>query len=144
MKVQEVKRMVKLKEWATQMTAYKQSGLTVKQWCNENGVKLKTFYNHMRAVREELLEIAATKGTEIDARTKGIGIDSTNVQKNCGGISDKKFTGLSDKPVFTALPVPQPKQSAAVSVRIGDYAVDIHDGADSITVEQVIRLVARL
>ena len=41
MKVQEVKRQIRLMEWAAQIEDRKQSGLTVKQWREENGIHKK-------------------------------------------------------------------------------------------------------
>jgi len=47
------------------------------------------------------------------------------------------------QPVFAALPIPQSKL-AAVTVWIGNHAVDIQNGADGAVVEQVLKVVSRL
>ena len=51
-----VKQDVRLREWSAQIEAQQASGLTVLQWCIENGVKPKTYYYHLRKVREQFLD----------------------------------------------------------------------------------------
>ena len=50
-----VKQEVRLQEWSVQVEAQQASGLTVQQWCMENGVKPKTYYYHLKKVREQFL-----------------------------------------------------------------------------------------
>ena len=40
--ITEVKQDVRLREWAEQLEAQQASGLTVPQWCAENGIKTKS------------------------------------------------------------------------------------------------------
>ena len=61
--VNKTKRQVKLQEWVLQVRACKQSGLPVRQWCNENGVAVKSYYYHLKRVREELLDVMQAKNT---------------------------------------------------------------------------------
>ena len=51
-----VKQEVRLREWAAQVEAQQTSGLTVQQWCTENGIKLKTYYYRLKKVREQFLD----------------------------------------------------------------------------------------
>ena len=51
-----VKQEVRMQEWSAQIEAQQASGLTVRQWCIENGVKPKTYYYHLKKVREQLLD----------------------------------------------------------------------------------------
>ena len=51
-----VKQDVRLQEWSAQIEAQQASGLTVRQWCIENGVKPKTNYYRLRKVREQFLD----------------------------------------------------------------------------------------
>ena len=48
-----IKQEVKLREWAAQIEAQQSSGSTVSKWCAENGINPKTFYYHLRKVREK-------------------------------------------------------------------------------------------
>ena len=53
-----VKQDVRLREWAEQLEAQQASGLTVPQWCAENGIKTKSFYYRLRRVREQYIQSA--------------------------------------------------------------------------------------
>ena len=53
-----VKNEVQLREWQEQIKAQQSSGLTVQKWCKENGVNIKTYYYHLRKVRNQLIESA--------------------------------------------------------------------------------------
>ena len=50
-----VKQEVRMQEWSAQIAEQQASGLTVQQWCMENGVKPKTYYYHLKKVREQFL-----------------------------------------------------------------------------------------
>ena len=51
-----VKRNVQLQEWTEQIKSQQESGMTVKAYCAQNGINLKTYYYHLRKVREQYLE----------------------------------------------------------------------------------------
>ena len=51
-----VKQEVRLQEWSAQVEAQQASGLTVRRWCLENGIKPKTYYYHLKKVREQFLD----------------------------------------------------------------------------------------
>jgi hypothetical protein len=51
-----VKQGVRLQEWSAQIEAQQTSGLTVQQWCAENGINLKTYYYRLKKVREQFLD----------------------------------------------------------------------------------------
>ena len=53
-----VKQEVRLREWSEQIRAQQESGLTVQKWCAENGLSTKTYYYHLRRVREQCVESA--------------------------------------------------------------------------------------
>lgn len=53
-----VKQEVSLQEWSAQIEAQQASGLTVRQWCIENGIKPSTYYNRLKRVREQYLQSA--------------------------------------------------------------------------------------
>ena len=115
MTVQTVTRTVQLQEWASQIQERLQSGLTVREWCEQIGIPSKTYYYRLRRVREELLENAESRN----------------------------MPTLPGRPVFAALSVPR-SSGAAVTVRIGDHTAEIQDGADAETIERVLRALARL
>ena len=51
-----VKQEVRLQEWSAQVEAQQASGLTVRQWCAENGIKPNTYYSRLKKVREQFLD----------------------------------------------------------------------------------------
>ena len=51
-----VKQQMKLREWAEQIETRRASGMTVQSWCAENGMNVKTYYYHLRKVREQCVE----------------------------------------------------------------------------------------
>ena len=129
MKTQDLKRNIQYQEWAAQIREREESGLSVKEWCAEKGINTKTYYNHVKRVREETLEALGSRGSTQLARIAGNAVGQTRMQ--------------SETPVFTSIPMPQIKGSA-ITVWIGGHAVDIQNGADDTLVEQTLRVVSRL
>ena len=143
MKIQTAKRMAILQEWASQINARRQSGRTVRQWCEEQGISIKTYYHRMKRVQEDLLEALESSSGSWMPGTDGADIYRTPAEPVLPGRYEGNTPIKTGKPVFAALSVPQGR-AVAVTVRIGGYAVDIHSSADDRQVEQVLRAVARL
>jgi len=59
--ITEIKDELKLKKWSEEIRSCSESGMTVLNWCNENGIKPKTYYYHLRKVRESLCGIKPVK-----------------------------------------------------------------------------------
>ena len=55
-----IKKEMQLQEWAAQIEAQQASGLTIREWCKENGIKPNTYYNRLRKVREQYMEKSPT------------------------------------------------------------------------------------
>ncbi len=55
-----IKQEVRLQEWTTQIEAQQASGLTIREWCKENGIKPNRYYNRLRKVREQYMEKSPT------------------------------------------------------------------------------------
>ena len=51
--ISEVKQEIRLREWSEQIERQQSSGMSVEQWCTENGVNPKTYYYRLRKVREK-------------------------------------------------------------------------------------------
>ena len=51
-----VKKQVQKAEWTERIRKCSESGLTVSEWCRENGINLKTYYYHLRKLRKEICE----------------------------------------------------------------------------------------
>ncbi|MCX7658160.1 MAG: IS66 family insertion sequence element accessory protein TnpB [Oscillospiraceae bacterium] len=41
-----------LRSWEEMIKSCKSSGLTVSEWCRENGINIKTYYRRMRKLRQ--------------------------------------------------------------------------------------------
>lgn len=54
--IQIVKDKVKLQNWAAEVRACRESGLTVVEWCEKNGIKPKNYYYHLKRLRESEIE----------------------------------------------------------------------------------------
>lgn len=52
MKPDVVKKEYRLQEWSGMLKSHKQSGLTVKQRCEEHGIREHAYYYRLRKVRE--------------------------------------------------------------------------------------------
>lgn len=55
-KIAVVKREVRHAEWAAQVQECRNSGLTVQQWCDQNGIGIKTYYYRLRKLREDVCQ----------------------------------------------------------------------------------------
>ena len=55
-KVVTIRKQVRLEEWAEMVRARRNSGLSVRRWCTENGVNQKTYYYRLQKVREFFCE----------------------------------------------------------------------------------------
>jgi len=122
---------MQIQQWAEQIKACEQSGKSVRQWCNENGVAIKTYYNHKKRVYEEMLETQEAKST--------LQVIETRVMNMDGGDKESQT-----EPIFTELQIPRPRYQTAITVRMGGVAVDIQNGADNEVINHVLRLVSQL
>lgn len=51
--------------WVSMVQAQVQSGLTVRSWCAENNIAIKTFYYRRKQIREEMFQAAAPAFVEV-------------------------------------------------------------------------------
>ena len=143
MNVKQTKRHVQLQEWVMQVRACKQSGLPVKQWCRENGVAVKSYYYHLKRVREELLDVMQARDAIQMPASAGLDGISIPVRLDMSVRSGDGVPSNTETPMFAAFPIPQVK-GAAVTVWLGGCSVEIQNGADGAVVEQVLKVVSRL
>ncbi len=52
MEVQKIAQEFRLRQWSQVISECQGSGMTVKNWCQANGINLKTYYNWLKKVRE--------------------------------------------------------------------------------------------
>ena len=54
-----IRQEVRLQELSELIKAQQASGLTIKQWCEENGIKPNTYYCRLKKIREQFVEAPA-------------------------------------------------------------------------------------
>ena len=95
----------RLLEWSQRVADCRQSGMSVKRWCDENGVNTKTYYTWQKKVFSVMVE-----QQKLQLEAEG--------QEGC----------------FVELPAPQQIQQApsdlVASVQAGQVSVNIYSGAD--------------
>ena len=55
-RITEIKNKVSLKEWQQRILDCQSSGMSVKAWCQANGISTGSYYYHLRKIRESVLE----------------------------------------------------------------------------------------
>ena len=73
-KIAKVKKKIKLAQWAEMVRQRNESGLTITDWCRQNGINLKTYYYRLKRVRQavcneieqhDIVPVELTAETEI-------------------------------------------------------------------------------
>ena len=54
--ITEIKTRVSLQEWQQRILDCQSSGMSVKAWCQQNGIRTGSYYFHLRKIRESVLE----------------------------------------------------------------------------------------
>ena len=109
----------------------------------ENGIKLKTYYNRLKILREEALDCVETGNAIVTSGLNGNGERHPSGSVVMAAPLVNRASNRVKAPVFAALPMPQ-SMGVAIKVQLGEYVVGIQNGADDAMVERVLRAVARL
>ena len=54
--ITEIKSKVSMQEWQQRILDCQNSGMSVKAWCQQNGISTGSYYFHLRKIRESVLE----------------------------------------------------------------------------------------
>ena len=79
------------RSWMEDYARQQESGLTVKAWCQENGITQKTFYYRLRVLREEacsLMNLEPNKA-EVKAAPEFVRVDLPRPTGRSSGINIK-------------------------------------------------------
>ena len=55
-KIAMVKKEIQLQNWSDKEIARQESGLTVTEWCRQEGISTNTYYYRLRKIKESLCE----------------------------------------------------------------------------------------
>ena len=74
--IAKMKKEAKLVQWAGMVRSRSKSGLSVTEWCKQNGINIKTYYYRLKRVRQavcsemerhDIVPVETVSGTEITA-----------------------------------------------------------------------------
>ena len=54
--ITEIKTTVSMEQWQQRIMECQQSGMSIKAWCQENGVATSSYYHYLRKIRESMLQ----------------------------------------------------------------------------------------
>jgi len=109
----------RMQRWVEIISQCRNSGETVKAWCESQGVNIKTYYYWQRKVRETASETLPT----------------------CRQSTEEASTELHPTFAEIALPSPHPGTQAAVIVRYHEAIIEVRSGAEAFTIESALRAV---
>ena len=93
-----IKNEVRLKQWAEMVRCRNESGLSVSQWCRQNGVNQKTYYYRLNRVRKAIDGLAA-----IVQQNFGLDVFSGSLFLFCGKRCDRIKALLWEEDGFVLL-----------------------------------------
>lgn len=114
MDTRQVAQELRLEHWAKVLRERKDSGMSIRRWCRDNGVCEKTYYYWQRKLRERVCEGGPAEGGRALAPA-----------------------------IFTQLRLPPRTDSGGkLLVRIGGAEIEIHGDMPAATIEAVIQALA--
>ena len=94
-KIALVKKQVIEAEWSEKVRRCRESGLTVAEWCRENGINLKTYYYHLRKIRKEICEQIPVPVMTVPEESHSVKISIGDmIAEIPEGISEQMMTSL--------------------------------------------------
>ena len=128
MEISEARQAVKLRQWAEMVQARWMSGQTVRAWCEENNVALKTYYYRLKRVRLEALKSTGSNIQILPLHEKSSpAFAELSLSENDPLEGNEKDTG-----------------APAVTINVGNMAIKIHNEAGAEIIENVIRAVSEV
>lgn len=106
-----VKEQVRKEQWKKLISECQASGVSVRSWCETNGICVQTYYRNLRRFREEICESLPIPATEPE-----------------------------NPAVFKKLEVqtPAPSLQAAVIIHLSAATIEVRNGTSQQTVEAVL------
>ncbi len=120
MNMQKITQGFRFEEWKRQVEECQSSGKSVSAWCEENGIKPKTYYYRLNKVRDSVCrELSIIKNQDIKP---------------------------SSNPEFAEVTIPKSRNKIepAITLRLGSDEVDIHNGAEASLIQNTLRILREL
>ena len=114
--IMEVRTEARLREWAGMIAECQNSGLSIREWCRENGIAPKTYYYRLRKVR-----LRAIQDMPVD-------ISSVPAVQHDGEVSFRQLE----------VSAPSTSGSTAVTLHVQNGTLEIAGGTDRETIEAVL------
>ncbi len=108
----------KLNIWIHRIKECRGSGMTVEAWCKSNGINVKTYYYWLRKIKKEAFDALPPACKQVPAP-----------------FGEKKTFAEVSAPISVCT------ESIAATIDMGRMRVDIHNGADAITLQNIFRIV---
>ena len=86
--IAKMKKEAKLAQWVEMIRQRNESGLSVTEWCKQNGINIKTYYYRLKRVRQEvcsemerhdIVPVEPIAGTEITAEKIELSIGDVKI-----------------------------------------------------------------
>ena len=113
----------KLQLWISRIQECRASGITVEAWCKQQGFSSKNYYYWMRKIKREAFE-ALPAERKPTAKMQSVVYE----------------TPFAEIPIGT---VPE-NTTAVCCIRLGNAVLEVNSGADSVTIENVLRAIKNL
>ena len=120
-------------EWMDLITSCRASGLTDKEWCEQNGIPLSTFYNTARRLRKKAFQIPpkASSRSIIDLTTSQ-DIVKVNIVDKDTDLAIPESTPYLDNPLYT------------IEVQVDHVTIRLSNNADPKMAGQLVRVIGGL
>jgi hypothetical protein len=117
MDAQKMTQEFRIKQWGDIFRECRNSDMTIKSWCAEQGINLKSYYYWQSKLRR----LAGEKYAMMPSTEQGI-------------------ANAKSEPVFTEVKIPRYEAALpAITVHISGAEIEIHNGADAGVIENTIR-----
>lgn len=80
--ITEIKNKVTLEQWQERIRECKESGKSIRAWCQENGISQGSYYHYLRKIRETVLQEKRLVPLEKPKQEESVGIRIT-----CGAVT---------------------------------------------------------
>ena len=104
--------LAKLSDWKERVAECRSSGMSVREWCEAQGLCLQTYY------RWEKVVLAAASG-QLQAQQSGVACTPTSSAPMFAELAPLKPTVSARKP-----------EGAVATIRCGEVAIDLYAGVD--------------